>query len=122
MDKQTAAGLLPCPFCGGKDIELGFDYAACRKCRAEIVGAWNGNENAAKKAWNRRAASEPERRGHWKGLTTPRWTGKYNDNGDPEYIDYIYYTCSICYRKSVVRESYCPKCGAKMYGETDKNT
>lgn len=58
--------------------------------------------------------AEPVRRGHWKGWTTPRWTGKYNDNGDPEYIDYIYYTCSRCYRKSVVRELYCPKCGAKM--------
>lgn len=53
-------------------------------------------------------------RGHWKGWTTSRWTGKYNDNGDPKYIDYIYYTCSRCYRKSVVRESYCPNCGAKM--------
>lgn len=60
MDKQTAAGLLPCPFCGGKDIELGFDYVACRKCGAEIIENWNGNESAAKEAWNRRTAAEPE--------------------------------------------------------------
>lgn len=58
----------------------------------------------------------PVRHGRWQGWTTSRWTGKYKDYDEPEFKDYTYYTCSECYRKSVVRELYCPQCGAKMDG------
>lgn len=55
--------LKPCPFCGGKDIAYGncdimprFDYAACRKCGAEIRARHEAaGGNAAVAAWNKRA-------------------------------------------------------------------
>lgn len=55
----------------------------------------------------------PVRHGLWKGWTTSKFTGKYDD-GEPIYKDYVYYTCSKCYRKSAIKEPYCPSCGWKM--------
>ena len=58
---------------------------------------------------------EPEvRHGRWKGWTTSKFTGKYEDYDEPVYKDYVYYTCSECYRKSAIQELYCPRCGAQM--------
>lgn len=59
---------------------------------------------------------EPVRHGRWKGWTTSKFTGKYEDYDEPVYKDYVYYTCSECYRKSAIQELYCPNCGAKMDG------
>lgn len=55
----------------------------------------------------------PVRHGRWKGWTTSKFTGKYDD-GEPIYKDYVYYTCSKCYRKSAIQELYCPSCGYIM--------
>lgn len=64
---------------------------------------------------------EPEvRHGRWKGWTTSKFTGKYKDYDEPEFKDYVYYTCSECYRKSAIQELYCPYCGARM-DATDTN-
>ena len=60
--------------------------------------------------------AEPVRRGHWKGWTKSCFTGKYKDFDEPEFKDYNYYQCSLCYRKSAIKELYCPSCGAKMDG------
>lgn len=49
--------LLPCPFCGGKEIGLygiqstgEFMHARCKKCKAQ----------ASPKVWNKRKAPKPE--------------------------------------------------------------
>lgn len=60
--------------------------------------------------------AEPVRHGRWKGWTTSKFTGKYKDYDEPEFKDYVYYTCSECYRKSAIQELYCPQCGARMDG------
>ena len=39
---------------------------------------------------------------------------KSGDNGDPEYKYHDEYVCSICRRRTVIREKYCPACGVKM--------
>ena len=62
----------------------------------------------------RTVEAEPVRHGRWKGWTRSCFTGKYKDYDEPEFKDYKYYQCSECYRKSAIRELYCPQCGAKM--------
>ena len=64
--------------------------------------------------------AEPVRHGRWKGWTTSKFTGKYEDYDEPVFKDYVYYTCSECYRKSAIQELYCPHCGARM-DATDTN-
>ena len=59
---------------------------------------------------------EPKR-GRWEGWTATHWTGKYDDLGDPEYKAHVVYHCSLCGRRTVIREAYCPQCGAKMEEE-----
>ena len=58
--------------------------------------------------------ADPVRHGFWKGWTRSCFTGKYKDYDEPEFKDYKYYQCSECYRKSAIKELYCPSCGAKM--------
>lgn len=56
--------------------------------------------------------------GRWGGWTTPAFYGM-DDFGDPIYRDATFYRCSKCDRKSVIKEKYCPNCGAKMILEDD---
>ena len=56
----------------------------------------------------------PVRRGRWLSYTGTHWTGKENEYGDPEYKEHIFFVCSNCRRKTVVREHFCPNCGADM--------
>ena len=55
--------------------------------------------------------------GKWNGWTSTHWTGKKDDCGDPIYKEHIYYKCSECGRRTVIREKFCPNCGARMDGE-----
>ena len=52
----------------------------------------------------------------WRGWTAEKWTKRYDDNGDPEYKPYTYYSCQNCCRRTVIKEKYCPSCGYKMKG------
>ena len=58
----------------------------------------------------------PERHGEWKGYTTSAFRGM-DEFGDPIYRDVNVWVCSECCRKSVVKENFCPNCGAKMDGK-----
>ena len=51
--------------------------------------------------------------GKWKGYTRGRFVGT-DDFGDPIYKDTVVYVCSICGRKTVIKENFCPKCGTNM--------
>ena len=53
------------------------------------------------------------RHGYWRAFTCPTYRG-LNDYGDPIFKDGVVYYCSECGRKTVIKENYCPKCGAKM--------
>ena len=88
-----------------------------RTCKADVTMVLRGEycrEGHCTMAIRVHGLSEPVRHGRWKGWTTSRFTGKYIDYDEPEFKDYIYYTCSECHRKSAIQELYCPRCGAKM--------
>ena len=55
----------------------------------------------------------PVRHGRWEGYSHSRYCG-VDDFGDPIYKDGVVYYCSGCRRKTVIKERYCPNCGAKM--------
>ncbi len=55
----------------------------------------------------------PVRHGKWKERTISAYRGM-DDFGDPIYRDVSIYCCSNCDRETVVKERYCPNCGAKM--------
>ena len=101
--------------CEEKNCEyLKYRYQAmCKGCPIyEEIEAFDSAE---------KVEAEPVRHGRWKGWTTSKFTGKYEDYDEPVYKDYVYYTCSECYRKSAIRELYCPNCGAYMREEGAEN-
>ena len=55
----------------------------------------------------------------WKSYCVPHWTKRYDDNGDPEYKYHDEHVCSACGRRTVIKENFCPKCGAKMDGDAN---
>lgn len=67
---------------------------------------------------------EPVRRGRWEGYTHSRYCG-IDEYGEPIYRDGTVYYCANpkCRRKTVIKENFCPSCGAKMdlEDENDEN-
>ena len=61
----------------------------------------------------------PVRHGRWEGHSHSRYCGT-DDFGDPIYKDGVVYYCSECRRKTVIKERYCPNCGAKMDLEDER--
>lgn len=57
----------------------------------------------------------PVRYGRWEEYTHSRFCG-VDEDGDPVFRDGVVYVCSNpkCKRKTVVKEKYCPSCGATM--------
>lgn len=66
---------------------------------------------------------EPVRHGRWEYYTSPRYCGS-DKYGNPVFIDGVVYYCSNpkCRRKTVIKEKFCPSCGAKMDLEDDNGT
>lgn len=60
----------------------------------------------------------PVRYGNWEGYTSSKYYGRDEDN-EPIYRDGVLYYCSECRRRSIIREKYCPACGARM--DADEN-
>ena len=58
---------------------------------------------------------EPVRYGRWEGYIHPRYCG-IDEYHEPIYRDGTLYYCSNpkCRRKTVIKENFCPSCGAKM--------
>lgn len=53
--------------------------------------------------------------GRWEGYIHSRYCG-VDEYGEPVYRDVVVYYCSDpkCRRKTVIKEKYCPNCGADM--------
>ena len=51
--------------------------------------------------------------GRWEGWITPAFYG-LDDFGEPIYRDATFYRCSICSRKSAIKEKFCRSCCAMM--------
>ena len=50
--------------------------------------------------------------GHWDCYKCSRFLG-WKD-GEARWADGKFYFCSLCRRRTVIREKYCPSCHAKM--------
>lgn len=61
---------------------------------------------------------QPVKHGQWKGYITSAFYG-CDDEGEPIYRDANFNVCSECGRKTVVKEKFCPNCGARMDGDRD---
>ena len=61
---------------------------------------------------------KPVKHGQWKGYITSAFYG-CDDEGEPIYRDANFNVCSECGRKTVVKEKFCPNCGARMDGDRD---
>ena len=89
--------------------------------KPETCSAYNqGWNDACDYIWGRLenekpADAEPVRHGQWEGYTHSHYCG-IDEYGDPIFRDGIVYYCSSpkCRRKTVVKEKFCPECGAKM--------
>lgn len=66
------------------------------------------------------APMRPGRR--WEEYSTPRYCG-IDADGNPVFRDGVVYYCSNpkCRRKTVIKENYCPNCGAKMDLEVEND-
>lgn len=66
---------------------------------------------------------EPVRHGRWEWYSHSYYCGFFDADGDPVFRDGVVYYCSNpkCRRKTVIKENYCPNCGAKMYLEGETN-
>lgn len=60
----------------------------------------------------------PVKHGEWKGYTHSRFCGLDKDD-NPILRDGVLYYCSECSRRSIIKTSFCPDCGAKMDGDAD---
>lgn len=62
---------------------------------------------------------EPKK-GKWEGYVHSAFYGS-DDFKEPIFRDKIVWYCSNpkCRRKTVIKENYCPNCGAMMKGESD---
>ena len=66
---------------------------------------------------------EPVRNGRWEEYTHSYYCG-VDEYGEPRWVDRAVYYCynPKCRRKTVVKEKYCPSCGAKMCLEDENGT
>lgn len=79
---------------------------------------WQDEEYVKTKIMKQHAVdAAPVVHGQWKAYSVPHWTKRFDDNGDPEYKCHNEYVCSICRRRTIVKENFCPTCGARMDGD-----
>lgn len=78
--------------------------------QARLGEAENSVENY-KRMWLEKHEPKTAR---WEGWTSTHWSKRCDSNGDPIYTEHTYYKCSYCGRRTVVRENFCPNCGAVM--------
>lgn len=84
--------------------------AAIEELQARLGEAENSVDNY-KRMWLEKHEPKTAR---WEGWTSTHWSKRCDSNGDPIYTEHTYYQCSYCGRRTVVRENFCPNCGAVM--------
>ena len=79
------------------------------------VGGCDGFDYKQKEALDLaiKALEAQPKKGKWKGYTHYAYHGT-DDMGEPIWREVIVYHCSECKRRTVIKENYCPNCGAKM--------
>lgn len=60
-------------------------------------------------------ALEERQQGEWKGYIRSAFHG-VDEWGEPIYRPVTVYNCTKCGRRTVIKENFCPKCGADMRG------
>lgn len=99
------------------------DYIS-REAAMEIVKRTSGDYAAAFSEIRKLPAAdvEPVLHGLWEGYSTSRYCG-IDADGEPVFRDGVVYYClnPKCRRKTVIKENYCPNCGAKMDLEGENN-
>lgn len=58
-------------------------------------------------------AEQEPKTGHWKSFTHSAYHG-IDDDGEPIWREVKVYHCNLCDRRTVIKENYCPNCGARM--------
>lgn len=99
-------------------IEREAAYEDFERCNSENP-KWTPSRVKALIARQKAADVAPVRHGRWEGHSHSRYCGT-DDFGDPIYKDGVVYYCSECRRKTVIKERYCPNCGAKMDLEDER--
>ena len=81
----------------------------------ESAQAWNWSMNTLYDEMKDLPSADvaPVVHGRWEGWITPAFYG-LDDFGEPIYRDATFYRCSICSRKSAIKEKFCPSCGAMI--------
>lgn len=57
--------------------------------------------------------------GYWKGFTHSAYHGVDKDN-EPIWKPVNVYHCSECNRRTIIKENFCPSCGADMRADREK--
>ena len=60
-----------------------------------------------------KALEQEPKTGHWKAFTHSAYHGVDDDN-EPIWREVKVYHCSECNRRTVIKENFCPTCGARM--------
>lgn len=93
------------------------DVHALRKELCEIKGALMEAEWKLElyKEWLHDAVEERPK-GKWKCFIGSAYYGVDEDN-EPIWRERKIYHCSFCNRRTVIKENFCPSCGAQMEAE-----
>ncbi len=62
----------------------------------------------------------PERHSHWHEYESCVFMGRYGKDGEPIFQDRKTFMCVKCGRNTIIKETFCPSCGAKMDGTNQK--
>ena len=60
-----------------------------------------------------KALEQEPKTGHWKEYTHSAYHGT-NEDGEPIWKPVNVYHCSECNRRTVIKDNFCPNCGARM--------
>lgn len=66
-----------------------------------------------------KALEQEPKTGHWKAFIHDAYHGT-DEDGEPIWREVTVYHCSQCNRRTLIKEKYCPNCGAKMESEDRK--
>ena len=90
------------------------DEEVCEECPLYgTTGTDHCEKDCVRLAINALSGSEKQTMGHWKAYIHSAYHGN-DENDEPIWREVVVYHCSECNRRTVIKENYCPNCGAKM--------